>query len=587
MSDLVRRPAALLLLLASLAAGSWLRLSHLDSRSITHPEMYVPNIPLPEGMSEPVERRTVSRILTGTFSSDTHPPGYYLFMLPWTRAMGTSLQSMRFPSAILGIGCVLLVFALGAAVGSPMMGALAAAMLALSGYHVFWSQVARMFALACFLGLSSTLLMVRITRGVKRPILLSILYVIVVLAGVATHVFFWSLFATQLLWALGNAIGKRDLPVFCRAQLLAWIAGSPLLASAAYQSGNTVADLSGNVLRYLAEFVSFAFVLPTSQSGFFPGPLPFYGSSYWALRGAILLIAVVLLAAGLRSLWNKHPKSDFSTGLPSGKGIWIAIWIAAGLIATAAIVGFVALSSRLEPGMIRDTIRLTKAMTVLPLLLTAITLLLDRNWQKLRIPDGFTRLISGVGALLVLLGVVPFLLLASVSAFRPLLNQRGLLFVSPYLLTLLAAGMMSFQSRLRMAILPAVAAIFACSLISYSAMTVDPGDYGRFARQIQSEIQPNEPVFIRKIWSETPILYYLRADKYRLVGKRFAEECAASPDAPVWLVLLNDISPTAEMLQALSNYHAAREIKYPYAVAIRYEPGKAQTTASSSQTFEK
>jgi hypothetical protein len=587
MPDIARRPAALFLLLVSLAAGSWLRLSHLDTRSITHPEMYVPNIPLPEGMSEPVERRTVSRILTGTFSSDTHPPGYYLLMLPWTRAVGTSLEAMRLPSAIFGIACVVLVFALGVAVGSPMTGAIAAAMLGLSGYHVFWSQVARMFALACFLGLSSTLLMIRIARGARHPALLSALYVIVVLAGVSAHVFFWSLFATQLLWALGNAVGKRELPAFCRAQLLALIAGSPLTAFAAYQSGNTVADLSGNVVRYLAEFISFAFVLPSSQSGFFPGPLPFYGGIYWVARGAILLIAIFLLMSGLRSLRERTAKSDLFAGAPAQGALWTAVWIAAGVIATVAIAGFVYLSSRLEPGLIRDTIRLTKAMTVLPLLLTAITVILNRYWGRLRIPDGLARRIAGEGALLALLGTAPFLLLASVSAFRPLLNQRGLLFASPYLLTLLAAGLMSLQARWRMAIAPALVAIFACSLASYSTMTVDPGDYGRFARQIQSEIQPGELVFIRKIWSETPILYYLRADKYRLVGKRFVEECAASPDTAVWLVLLNDVAPSPEMQRALSSYHPVREVKYPYALAIRYEPGKAQTTASSSQTFEK
>src|SRR5205807_257813 len=90
---------------ASLLFGGWLRLSGLGVKSISHPEMYVPGISLPDGISEPAERMTFTRILTGTFSSDTHPPGYYLLMLPWTRNVGTSLAAIRFPSALLGTAC--------------------------------------------------------------------------------------------------------------------------------------------------------------------------------------------------------------------------------------------------------------------------------------------------------------------------------------------------------------------------------------------------------------------------------------------------------------------------------------------------
>src|SRR5207248_6714419 len=126
------------LLGAVLLLGGWLRLSGLAARSISHPEMYVPGIPLPDGLSEPAERMTVSRILTGTFSSDTHPPGYYLLMLPWTRIAGTSLEAIRLPSALFGLASIALIFWFGSRTGWPISGSLAAALLAFSGYHVFW-----------------------------------------------------------------------------------------------------------------------------------------------------------------------------------------------------------------------------------------------------------------------------------------------------------------------------------------------------------------------------------------------------------------------------------------------------------------
>src|SRR5215469_14148132 len=103
--------------------GAGLRLSTLDKRSITHPEMYVPGIRLPAGISEPAERLTITSILTGTFSSDTHPPGYYLVMFPWTRVVGTSLRAIRLPSALLGIACIPLLYVLGVLIGRPGAGA--------------------------------------------------------------------------------------------------------------------------------------------------------------------------------------------------------------------------------------------------------------------------------------------------------------------------------------------------------------------------------------------------------------------------------------------------------------------------------
>lgn len=65
----------------------------LERKSITHPEMYVPGIHLADGVSEPAERTTLRRVITGTFSSDTHPPGYYLLMFPWTRVAGASVAA--------------------------------------------------------------------------------------------------------------------------------------------------------------------------------------------------------------------------------------------------------------------------------------------------------------------------------------------------------------------------------------------------------------------------------------------------------------------------------------------------------------
>jgi hypothetical protein len=575
-----RRYAAAALIGVSLVLGAWLRLTGLENRSISHPEMYVPGIRLPEGISEPVERMTFTSILSGTFSSDTHPPGYYLMMLPWTRAVGTSLRAIRLPSALFGLASIPLLFWLGSLTGWRLAGGVAAALLAVSGYHVFWSQAARMFALACFLGLSATVLLVLIARGSPYRRILTPLYIVLILAGLAAHVFFWSLFAVHMIWTLGNAWGEKTLPGFCRAQLLGLMLGSPLIAFAAYQSGNTVADLSANVFLYFAQFLTFAFALPSSNSGFFTGEVPFTGNAlFWVARALLFVLAAVLLVVAVRNLWR--PMKERLSLEMDGAGVWWKLgWIVAALIASSEIAGFLWMTRKLPPEFVRETIRLTKALSILPVVILASAFLLDWAWPRLPQPGGWKRFVAGIQPLLVLLGVGPLFLLGALSQVRPVLNQRGLMFATPYLLLLLSIGLVSLRARWIAMLAPVLVVMCVASAISYRNMMMDPADYGRFAGSFQQDIHPGDLIFIQKAWYTTPILYYLGPDRYRLVGRNYAAASAGNPDARVWVVMLYDLEPTKDMKAALTEYQPVRTVATAQAKAILYQRG------AQSQRFE-
>src|SRR5271169_6542441 len=102
--------------------GGYLRLAHLDTRSVTHVEMYVPGIHLPQGISIPVERFGLLKVVTSTLNSDTHPPAYYVMTWAWVKCFGASAESIRMPSALLGIACIPLVVWLGALTGHRAAG---------------------------------------------------------------------------------------------------------------------------------------------------------------------------------------------------------------------------------------------------------------------------------------------------------------------------------------------------------------------------------------------------------------------------------------------------------------------------------
>lgn len=262
---------ALGFLFLAVVLGGWLRISGLEERSISHPEMYVPGIRLPDGASEPAERVTALKVLTGTFSVDVHPPGYYLAMLQWTRAFGTSLFAIRLPSALFGLATIGLTGLLGFLLRRPMAGALAALLVAVSGYQVFWTQSARMFAQECFLGLLATVLLVSMVRAGHASTYRVAAYVLAVVAGMSTDLHFWTVLGAHMIWTSARDWTRRSFSEAARMQVLSLILGFPFLAFTVYQSQNVVPELSRDVPRFLAEFASFAFLLPSEYSGSFPG----------------------------------------------------------------------------------------------------------------------------------------------------------------------------------------------------------------------------------------------------------------------------------------------------------------------------
>ncbi len=558
--------------------GGYLRLFDLGFKSITHPEMYVPGIRMPEGLSEPRQRLTLAKVLTGTFSSDTHPPGYYVLMWFWTKCFGTGIRSIRLPSALFGIGCIPLVFWVGNLAGQEKAGWVAAALLAVNGYHVFWSKVARMFSLACFLGLLATALLLLLARANPPRRSLQFAYGAVILFGLTSHIFFWTVLATHLLWTFLNAVvSKQPMPAVFRLQMLILILGSPLLAFSAYQSGNVVAVLSSDVPLYVREFLQFSFLFPLegASTGVYlpssPVPLVEHTELTFA-RGAFLAFSVLLLILGIQSIRKPSELLLASRDGPSRKS-----WIGAAGLGVMAILVFVFMAQAFATPKPNPTLRITKVLLILPPLLAVLAILLENRWHSWpnwarRVVDN--RFFRGTRALLLLLALVPFLILAGFSLFRPTLNARGMLFETPYLLFVLANGLISLGRQRWMAI-PLVLLLGGLhfeSVAEYRRYVVDSADFKALAKALASRAQKADLVFLRRVWSSTPILYYLKEDQYRLVGQNYAEACWQNPNSRVWVLYFYRDTFPQEADEALGDYQVALTIEVPHARAVLYTP---------------
>ncbi|KAB2884504.1 MAG: hypothetical protein F9K34_08480 [Albidovulum sp.] len=273
-----------------------LRLYDLDLRSISHPEVYVPGIPLPPVHSVPPPRLTWSETLWMHFHDEPHPMGWYLAMFLWTGLAGVSEWALRLPSAVLGAASVWLAFALGRRSYSASAGALAASLLALHGFHLFLSQTARMYAAGTFFGLLATALLIAFVYGSGRRRLSGAGYVLSVLATAGSVEFVWPLLGIHILWAtlvlpmrpfrwsdLLRARFSGAHPAI-QLQALAVMVSAPELLHSVYRARHGAVEQ--RALEFLREYLSFGFLFATDRS-----EMPFLSVPMAA--------AVVLLVVGL------------------------------------------------------------------------------------------------------------------------------------------------------------------------------------------------------------------------------------------------------------------------------------------------
>ena len=126
--------------------GFALRIYNLDSQSLWFDEAY----------SYKMSVLGVTGILNAIIAeSENHPPVYYWLLYFWTSMFGYSEFSLRLLSAITGSLSIPLVYLFGKTIFNRRTGFLAALIMALSSYQIYYSQEARSYALMVLLALLS------------------------------------------------------------------------------------------------------------------------------------------------------------------------------------------------------------------------------------------------------------------------------------------------------------------------------------------------------------------------------------------------------------------------------------------------
>jgi mannosyltransferase len=142
-----------LALAAIIALAAWLRLHRLGDHSLW----------VDEGFSVHFAHTPWTRFWRVAWSREANMLLYYLLLRPWAHFAVTEFQ-LRLLSVIFGLAGVVMIYVLGRELFSRATGLIAAALLAVHAFHVYYSQEARSYPLTIFLLLLSAWLLARLVR---------------------------------------------------------------------------------------------------------------------------------------------------------------------------------------------------------------------------------------------------------------------------------------------------------------------------------------------------------------------------------------------------------------------------------------
>ncbi len=198
-------------------------------------------------------------------SFDNHPPTYYLLLHFWIRIFGDSEISLRMPSAIFSFLSVYFTFKAGELLFDRQVALVAALLLALSGFSIFYAQEARMYSLLAFASVLSVYFLLKFLHQQTRRSLFNLIWSSTLL--VYTHLYGLfiiiaeNIYMLALLYGAGNRISGLSLKKWLTVQGVIVLLSLPwlgLLGNRVLNIGKegfwTQAPTVGSVIETFAAF---------------------------------------------------------------------------------------------------------------------------------------------------------------------------------------------------------------------------------------------------------------------------------------------------------------------------------------------
>lgn len=266
--------------------------------------LYAFRTPFPESLAE--------------FHGDNKHPFYSLLAHMSLSAFGESPWSLRLPALLFGVATVPMLFVLGRRVTSKAEAGFAAALLAVSYHHVWFSQNARGYSILLFCALASTWLLLRFLQD--RDHRAGVLYSVCIAVGAYTHLTFvftaFAQFIVALLalvgrprgaarpdwrWTIGIFAGGGALALAMYAPMLERVIAFFLTKESALKGVSSPSWAIGEALRMLRVGIGGLGV----------------GGGWLIVGGVALCIAAAIGLAGLASYARRSPQVSLLLVLPA------------------------------------------------------------------------------------------------------------------------------------------------------------------------------------------------------------------------------------------------------------------------------
>ena len=189
-----------ILLLIILAIALFLRLYNIDKKSYGLDEEYSIGLAL-----LPIKHLLIHPEL------DTHPPFYYIFLHYWIKLFGETEKSTRSLSVVFGVATIFIIYRLGTFLFNREVGIISSAIMAVSPFHIRYSQETRMYSLMVMLAVISMYFFSRIMKEkTNRPI---IFYIISSILLIYTHIFGLFILIVQNIYII-------TFQIFCKKPII-------------------------------------------------------------------------------------------------------------------------------------------------------------------------------------------------------------------------------------------------------------------------------------------------------------------------------------------------------------------------------
>ncbi len=255
--------------------------------------------------------------------ADVHPPLSYLLMHFWVM-LGTSEIWLRMLSVIFGVLTILVLYKFASNIFNKKIALLSSLILAISPFHIYYSQEVRMYSEAVFFASVSMYFFYLLEKN--RNLKNSLIYILSTAALIYTHYAGFLLIFTQILYI---AFYKRESVIFFLKRIfltiLIWLPWFPQFLI--QFTGNSNADNYlpgwGNILR-----VSFYKAIPLIFFKFSFGRIDFTNKYLYVVIAVIVLsVCGFIVYHGIKSINNSISKL-------------IIFWLAIPIV-TAILISFV------------------------------------------------------------------------------------------------------------------------------------------------------------------------------------------------------------------------------------------------------